>query len=71
VTELPGEAFTRVLPLLRRTFATFHPAERRQMGARLRPATLAAADETDDKLDHQRAEAVLPLLAQLLGLVER
>ena len=30
------EVFTDVLPLLRRTFATFGPAERRQIGERVR-----------------------------------
>ena len=57
--------FVQVLPLLRRTFAQFPAAERRQLGERLRgdlrpgaaPATGAAAD-----FDVAAARAVLPLL---------
>lgn len=70
VSELSGDTFTQLLPLLRRTFATFAAPERRQMGERARhgagrPVTraAAAADFAPD-----RAEAVLPLVARLLGL---
>jgi hypothetical protein len=59
------EHFVQVLPLLRRTFAQFPAAERRQLGERLRadlrpgaaPAQLGAAD-----FDEAAARAVLPLL---------
>jgi hypothetical protein len=34
--EQPGEAFAAVLPLLRRTFSRFSPAERRTLGDRVR-----------------------------------
>lgn len=70
VVSLSPEVFTQVLPLLRRTFATFPAPERRQMGERvargasLQPALTASTDE----FDHARAEAVFPLVAQLLGL---
>jgi hypothetical protein len=69
---LPGEAFTQTLPLLRRTFATFLPAERRKLGERARAGDdwqLAAGRQpSDEAFDPARAEAVLPLVAQLLGL---
>ena len=39
--EQPGEAFTAVLPLLRRTFSRFSPAERRTLGDRVRVARAA------------------------------
>jgi hypothetical protein len=71
VTALPGDAFTAVLPLLRRTFARFEPAERRQMGERVRsgPAHSPAAGATSaEDFDEARADAVLPLMARLLGL---
>jgi hypothetical protein len=60
----------RLLPLLRRTFATFAALERRQMGKRARcgagrPETHTA---TDAGFDTARAEAALPLVARLLGL---
>jgi hypothetical protein len=70
VTALPEEGFTELLPLLRRTFSTFPAPERRQMGERVRrgltrPA-LRPAEDTD--CDTARAEAVLPLVARLLGI---
>jgi hypothetical protein len=70
VTGLPADHFPAVLPLLRRTFATFASAERRQLGERVargasRPAGIAAAS---DEFDEERANRVLPLVAQLLGL---
>jgi hypothetical protein len=72
LTELPVDTFTQVLPLLRRTFSTFEAPERRQMGerakrGRARPATSAGGAAADD-IDSARAEAVLPLLRQILGL---
>jgi len=68
VTALASETFTALLPLLRRTFSTFAAPERRQMGERVkhgltRPAARAAASADFDTV---RAEAVLPLVAQLL-----
>lgn len=69
LTGLHGDHFTSVLPLLRRTFATFSAPERRQLGERARrsgesPATIASASN----LDLQRAEKTIPLLRQLMGL---
>ena len=63
------DAFTDVLPLLRRTFATFEPAERRQMGERIRrlgDGAGVAGSEVDDDIDVERAELVLPVVARLL-----
>jgi hypothetical protein len=69
LADLPAEAFTQILPLLRRTFATFSPAERRQMGERAgRGRADVAAARADPALDLAQAEAALPLIAQLLGL---
>lgn len=69
LTGLHGDHFTSVLPLLRRTFATFSAPERRQLGERAKrsgesPATIASASN----LDLQRAEKTIPLLRQLMGL---
>lgn len=66
VCSLSAEAFTGVLPLLRRTFGAFPPAERRALGERLRRgehdrSASAAA------LDAARAAAALDTLALLLG----
>ncbi|HEY7597985.1 MAG TPA: DUF5682 family protein [Actinophytocola sp.] len=68
-TGVDGELFERLLPLLRRTFADFAPAERRAIGvqvARLdRGVTTTSAAEEDD-LDHERAARVLPKLLEIL-----
>jgi len=67
---LGGEAFVMVLPLLRRAFAAFPPAERRQLGelaaARVGRRTGTASDPA--AVDVARTDAVLPLLAAILGL---
>lgn len=69
VTQLSGETFTAILPLLRRTFSTFAAPERRQMGERVRqgntsnPVLVKAG-----RFDGDRADTVLPLVAQLLGI---
>ena len=67
VTQLSGETFTALLPLLRRTFANFTAPERRQMGERVR---LGRRERESDlgPFDRDRADAALPLIAQLLGL---
>jgi hypothetical protein len=70
VAALPADAFTALLPLLRRTFATFAAPERRQIGERAArgPVRAPAADEAGADLDHVRAAAVLPIVARILGL---
>jgi hypothetical protein len=69
ISSVEEDAFSTTLPVLRRTFATFAPAERRQIGERVRHGTrggAVAADEED--VDHERAALVLPLLRQILGV---
>lgn len=68
--DLPAALFLPTLPLLRRTFATFQPAERRMLGERARTgaATLLASERANQRFDVARAKATLPLLTQLLGL---
>ncbi|MGC3966596.1 MAG: DUF5682 family protein [Pirellulales bacterium] len=67
------EAFVEMLPLIRRAFADFAPAERRQMGEKVKrlsdatPERRAAAAQSDD-VDAERAAKVLPVLAQILGV---
>lgn len=67
IMQLSPETFIAILPLLRRTFSTFAPAERRQMGERVRQGE-TTLQETISELDLDRADAILPLLAQLLGV---
>ena len=74
VTQINPETFQTVLPLLRRTFSTFAPAERRQMGQRAaagsrgRPSPARTGSGTTADFDHPRAAKVLPLIRQILGL---
>jgi hypothetical protein len=72
VTTLKGDLFTQILPLLRRTFATFAAPERRMLGERARadkPQAISHRSQLDQaEFDVARGEAVLPLVAQLLGL---
>ncbi|HEX5000387.1 MAG TPA: DUF5682 family protein [Terriglobia bacterium] len=73
VTALSADQFIAVLPLLRRTFSTFQPAERRQMGARASGAAgrKPVAIQASGRFDEARANAALPLIARLLGLEMR
>ena len=76
LTGVPGDAFTDVLPLLRRTFSAYEPGVRRTLGELVRrgPATRGSAMATASgipgfapDLDAERADAVLPVLRLLLG----
>ncbi|WP_333774576.1 DUF5682 family protein [Streptomyces sp. IBSBF 3136] len=76
LTGVPAEAFTDVLPLLRRTFSAYEPAVRRTLGELVRrgpdgpavPATRAGGTPGfAAEPDSGRADAVLPVLRLLLG----
>jgi hypothetical protein len=69
LSSLTADHFTEVLPLLRRTFSTFAPPERRQMGELAKrggSATTVAASVEED-IDEARANRLLPTFAALLG----
>jgi hypothetical protein len=74
LTALPGDGFTALLALLRRTFSTFTSPERRQIGERARRGMASVSrtgisDHTSaGDFDRARAESVLPLVARLLGM---
>ncbi|MBI1296011.1 hypothetical protein GC175_13740 [bacterium] len=70
LTRLPRDRFTPILPLLRRTFSTFTPPERREMGRRVKDGHRPSpkTDSAETRFDVGRAEAVLPVLARLLGI---
>ena len=79
VARLTVGDFQEMLPLLRRAFSGFASPERRMMAERvkhLQPSSIgmtgrtrAATDETP--LDRERANAVLPVLARILGVTPR
>ncbi len=66
---LTEDHFMRALPLLRRAFSAFGPAERRQLGERARrPSVAAPAAPLISAGDQARAELPIPLLRRLLGI---
>jgi hypothetical protein len=74
LTALPPETFTNLLPLVRRAFSDFEPAEKRAMGERVRGLGSGRdpgpehADDGNGRIDHRRASRTLPVLAQILGV---
>ncbi|MFF3163859.1 DUF5682 family protein [Streptomyces sp. NPDC003273] len=76
LTGVPADAFTDVLPLLRRTFSAYEPGVRRTLGELVRRGPGADTARTARtsvlpgfaaELDTARADAVLPVLRLLLG----
>ncbi|MFC9890608.1 DUF5682 family protein [Streptomyces pilosus] len=76
LTGVPAEAFTEVLPLVRRTFSAYGPGVRRTVGELVRRGPGARAGVTGTGRvapgfapgpDTARADAVLPVLRLLLG----
>ena len=77
LTGVPAEAFTDVLPLLRRTFSAYEPGVRRTLGELIRrgPGERGSVTAAGSgipgfaaDLDPGRADAVLPVVRLLLGL---
>ncbi|MFF8288268.1 DUF5682 family protein [Streptomyces sp. NPDC016309] len=75
LTRVPAEAFTDVLPLLRRTFSAYEQSVRRTLGELVRRGPADGGPARADagppgfapEPDGARADAVLPLLRLLLG----
>ncbi|MET9831249.1 DUF5682 family protein [Streptomyces sp. NPDC006385] len=76
LTGVPAEAFTDVLPLLRRTFSAYEPGVRRTLGELVRRGPGQRSTGVGGsgipgfaaELDAERADAVLPVVRLLLGL---
>ncbi len=73
--DLPDEQFVELLPILRRTFAKFNPGERRQLGekaqqGRQNTATKARQNADSAFFNPERAEKVLILVEQMLGIAK-
>jgi hypothetical protein len=76
LSELVGDTFEALLPILRRAFAGFQASERRAMGEKVQALNTTdhyagstrrnRSGTTEEALDHERATVVLPLLAQIL-----
>jgi|SRR5579859_66866 len=69
ISGLTPDHFTQQVAILRRTFSSFQAPERRQLGERVThgQSRVTAASAMSD-IDLARADKVLPLVAQLLGL---
>ena len=73
VASLSEENFTRILPLVRRTFALFPGNERQQLGTRAKQTSasisgVATAATAADEWNEARAMKPLGVLEQILGL---
>jgi hypothetical protein len=72
VMSLSGEDFVALLPLLRRTFTTFTEPERKQIGQMIKRQAGPQPERVEPgdlgQIDEQRARAMLPIIAELLGL---
>ena len=68
VTEMPQDAFDNVLPLLRRTIATFSVPERRSIGERILAGRRERGSTATAGIDEARADLVMPILARILGV---
>ncbi|MFV0306820.1 MAG: DUF5682 family protein [Desertimonas sp.] len=68
LASLPADVFDEVVPLLRRTFGAFEPAERRQLGRLLATGTIVRASVAGDDLDPGRVDLGLATVRRLLGL---
>lgn len=67
LTGLGTDEFIAAVPLLRRTFGSFEPAERRQLGLLLAREVAVSTGSFGDGVDADRAAAVLVTVGQLLG----
>jgi hypothetical protein len=74
LSSVPDEAFEDLLPLVRRTFSRYHPAERRQIGGHLKSLGsgrrgITHRGEGDSMgIDLDRAAPAVEAVARLLGL---
>jgi hypothetical protein len=68
VGSLHKESFEQLLPLLRRTFATFHAPDRRRIGERAKQKG-APSSPTILAIDPERGARILPVFQRLLGII--
>ncbi len=68
VQHLTPEAFIAILPLMRRTFSSFEPAERHDIGQKVKTPRQLTTSRATQNIDASRAEQVIPLIHQMLGI---
>lgn len=69
VRHLEEDMFIQVLPLLRRTFSTFTPVERRKIGEKVKQGVggTMRTDQTEYTFDYARAKEGLSVVLEILG----
>ena len=67
---LTDEHFVRVVPLVRRTFAGFEAADRRDLGARVNQPGGARTAAVPLEWNEERALRAMPMLHELLGVAD-
>ncbi|MEM7374852.1 MAG: DUF5682 family protein, partial [Bacteroidota bacterium] len=67
IGQLPEEVFMQSIPLLRRTFAEFAPAERRQIGQLAKGQEASSDSQEILSLDRDRIQYLLPVWQELIG----
>jgi hypothetical protein len=70
VDQLDSQAFTQVLPLLRRTFSNFSQSERRKLGEKVITGGTSSGIKVlqDHDIDVERGKRGIPIVLQLLGI---
>jgi Family of unknown function (DUF5682) len=73
VAQLPQDIFIELLPILRRTFSKYEPAERRQLGEKAKSGLVDGTRSSSENADNpyfntELAEKPISLVAQMLGL---
>jgi hypothetical protein len=70
IGELDEETFTRVLPLLRRTFANFSSPERKKLGEKAKSddSGMVTRVVVENNIQEERAKQGIPVIMQLLGI---
>ncbi|HNL80231.1 MAG TPA: DUF5682 family protein, partial [Agitococcus sp.] len=66
LVHLSEDHFVQLLPLLRRTIATFSHPERQQIAAKV--GGQQQQQQRQQTLNNQRGQLVLPVLAQIFGV---
>lgn len=72
VAGLASDAFTQLLPLLRRTFSSFSEPERRLIGERAKKgdSVRSSVNESSGDWDEEQAKVMLWVISRLLGITQ-
>jgi hypothetical protein len=70
ICGLSDEHFLRAVPLVRRSFAQFEAADRRDLGLRVKQPAAARSGVVTIAWDATRAGRALPMLRELLGIAD-